>query len=84
MAGLVRGVEDLIIEDGEVEGKAKTNWVGWCKISLGNFGGVLVGLKGLVCGSCSLVADRELSEIAVVVALPVIMYQLLSTAYLRH
>ena len=45
VARLVWGVEDFIVEHGEVEGKTKTDWVGWCKISLGNLGSVLVSLQ---------------------------------------
>ena len=29
LASLVGGVEDFVIEDGEVEGKTKANWVRW-------------------------------------------------------
>jgi hypothetical protein len=41
---LIRRVEDLIVEHGEVEGKTKADWVCWCKIGLGNLGSVLVSL----------------------------------------
>ena len=68
---MVWGIEDLVIEDGEVECKAKANWMSWCKVGLGNFGGVLVSLERLVCGDLSLVAKRELGKIAVVVAFPI-------------
>jgi hypothetical protein len=74
VARLVWGVEDLVIEDGEVEGETKADWVGWSKVSLGHFGGVLVCLEGLVGGGRSLVTERKLGEVAVVVALPVVMY----------
>lgn len=43
----------------------------WCEVGLGNFSGILVSLEGFVCGGGSLVAERKLSEVAVVVALPV-------------
>lgn len=70
VASLVWRVEDLVVEDGEVQGKAETDWVSWCKIALGNLGGGLVSLEGLVGGLLALVADGELSEVAVVVTLP--------------
>lgn len=48
MTRLIRGVQDLVVEDGEVEGETEADWVGWCKVGLGNFGGVLVSFEGLV------------------------------------
>jgi hypothetical protein len=41
MAGTVRRVEDLVVEDGEVEGKTKADGVGRGELSLGNIGSVL-------------------------------------------
>lgn len=41
VAGAVGRVEDLVVEDGEVQGKTKANGVGRGEISLGNIGGVL-------------------------------------------
>ena len=70
VASLVWRVEDLVVEDGEVQGKTKTDWVGWSKIALGNLGGGLVSLEGLVGGLLALVADGELGEVAVVITLP--------------
>jgi hypothetical protein len=71
MASLVWRVQNLVVEDGEVEGKTKTDWVGWCKVSLSNFGCILVSLQGLVGRLLSLITNGELSEITVVVTLPV-------------
>lgn len=71
MASLVRRVQDLIVENREVECKAKTDWVCWREIGLGNFGGVLVCLEGLVGRLLSLVANGELSKVTVVITLPV-------------
>jgi hypothetical protein len=71
MACLIGRVQDLIVEHGEVEGEAKANWVCWCKVSLSNFGGVLVSLEGLVGRLLPLVANGKLSEVSVVVTLPV-------------
>jgi hypothetical protein len=45
MASLIRRVENLVVEDGEVEGKTKANRVRRSKIGLGNFGGSLVSLE---------------------------------------
>ena len=76
VASLIRRVQDLVVENGEVEGQAETNWVGWCKVGLRNFGGVLVGLEGLVGGLLSLVTNGKLSEVTVVITLPVRKRQL--------
>ena len=70
VARLVWGVEDFIVEHGEVEGKTKANWVSWGKVGLSNLGSVLVGFEGLVGRLLSLVANGELSKVAVVVTLP--------------
>lgn len=80
VASLVGGVEDLVVEYGEVKGKTKTDRVGWGKFGLGNLGGSLVGVEGLVGGVLALVANGELSEVTVVVALPVDGVFLVSTA----
>jgi hypothetical protein len=45
--------------------------VSWCEIGLSNFGGVLVCLQRLIGRLLSLVANRELSKVTVVVTLPV-------------
>jgi hypothetical protein len=45
MASLVGGVEDLIVEDGEVEGKAKADRVSGSKVGLSNLRSSLVSLK---------------------------------------
>jgi len=71
MASLVRRVQDLVVKDGEVQGKTKTNWVGWGKVGLRNLGGCLVSLERLVGGGLALVTHGELGEVTVVVTLPV-------------
>lgn len=73
VAGLIGGVEDLIVEDREVQGKTKTDWVSGGKIGLSNLSGVLVGLERLVRRLLSLVANGELSKVAVVIALPIML-----------
>lgn len=45
MASLIWGIQDLVIEDGEIQGETETNGVGGCKISGGNLGGSFVGLQ---------------------------------------
>jgi len=70
MACLIGRVQDFIVEDGEVKGQTKTDWVCGCKVGLGNFGGILVSLERLVCRLLALVANSELSEVTVVITLP--------------
>lgn len=42
VACAVWGVQDLVVEDGEVEGEAKADWVSWGEFSLCDVGGVLL------------------------------------------
>ena len=71
LAGLVGRVQDLVVEDREVQGKAETDGVGGSELSGGDLGGSLVSLEGLVGGVLALVGHGELGEVAVVVTLPV-------------
>jgi hypothetical protein len=71
LASLVWGVEDLVVEDGEVQCETETDGVCGRKVRCGNVGGSLVGLEGLVGRGLALVANGELGEVTVVVALPV-------------
>ena len=71
MASLVGSIENLVVEDREVEGEAETDRVGGGKLRLGNLGGSLVGVKGLVGRVLARVADGKLGKVAVVVTLPV-------------
>jgi len=71
VAGLVGRVEDLVVKDGEVERKTKTDWVGWSQLGLSDLGGSLVSLKGLIGGGLALVTSGELGKVTVVVTLPV-------------
>ncbi len=41
VASAVWGIQDLVVEDGEVESEAEANWVGWGELGLCNVGGVL-------------------------------------------
>jgi hypothetical protein len=70
MARLIRRVQDFIVEHRKVESETEADWVSWCKISLGNFGSILVGLQRLVCRLLALLANSELSKVTVVVTLP--------------
>ena len=70
VAGLIRGVQDLVVEDGEVQGESEADRVGGRKLGLSDLGGSLVGLERLVGGILPLVTNGELGEVAVVVALP--------------
>lgn len=71
LASLVWRVEDLVVEYGEVQCETKTDGVGGSKVGCGDIGSGFVGLEGLVGGGLALVSNGELSEITVVVALPV-------------
>jgi hypothetical protein len=71
MASLVWGVVDLVVEHGEVECKTETDWVGWGEIGLSNIGGALICLEGLVCRLLALIANGELSQVTVVITLPI-------------
>lgn len=71
LASLVGRVEDLVVEDGEVQGKTKTDGVGGSKVLGSDLSGGLVSLERLVGRGLALVANGELSEVAVVVTLPI-------------
>lgn len=70
LASLVRGVENLVVEDREVQGETQTNGVCGREALLCDLSGGLVGLERLVGGLLALVANGEFSEVAVVIALP--------------
>ena len=70
MARLIRRIENFVVENGEIQGETKADWVGGSKVSLSNFGGILVGLEGFVGRSLTLVTKGEFSQIAVVIPLP--------------
>ena len=38
VACLIGGVQDLVVEDGEIEGETETDGVGWGELSLGDVG----------------------------------------------
>ena len=71
VASLVGRVEDLVVEDGEVEGQSKANGVGRGKVSLSDLGGSLVSLEGSIGRALAVVANGELGKVTVVVTLPI-------------
>ena len=70
MAGAVGRVEDLVVEDGEVEGQTQADGVSGRQLGLGDLGGGLVRVERLVGGLLAAVTDSELREVSVVIALP--------------
>lgn len=70
VASLIRGVQDFIIKHGKVERQSEADGVGWGKVSLRDFGCIFVGLQRFVGGFLALVAEGELSQVAVVITLP--------------
>jgi len=70
VASLIRRIEDLIVEDGEVESKTKANRVGGCKVGLCDLGCSLVRNKRLVCRGLALVAKGELGKVTMVITFP--------------
>ena len=73
MASTVGRVEYFVVENGEVEGKTETDGVCRWEFGDGNVRGGLVSFKGLVGRLLSLIAGGELSEVAVVVTLHLVV-----------
>lgn len=73
MASLVGSVQNLVVEDGEVQGETQADGVSRRKLGLSDLGGGLVGVERLVGRVLALVANGELGQVAVVVTLPVTM-----------
>ncbi len=61
MAGLVRRIQNLIVEDGEVKGKAQADRMRGRQLSLSNLSSSLVSLEGLVGRFIFSVANGKLS-----------------------
>lgn len=70
MTRLIRGVHDLVVEDGEVESETQADGVGGGKIGASDLGGILVGLQRQVGGVLALVTKGEFREITVIISLP--------------
>jgi hypothetical protein len=71
VASLVGRVEDLVVEDREVEGKTKSDWMSRGEVGLSDLSGGLVCFKRLVGGLLSLVGSSEFGKVAVIITLPV-------------
>lgn len=71
MTRLIRRVQNLIVENREVQGKAEPDWVCWCEVSLCDLGGILVSLEGQVGRVLALGTEGKFGQITVVVALPI-------------
>lgn len=76
MASLVGGVQDFVVEDGEVQGKTETDGVGRGEVSLGDLGGSLVSLERVIGGTLAAVTDGELGKVTVVVTLHLVVEDL--------
>lgn len=71
VASLVGGIQNLVVEDGEVQGETQADGVSGRKLGLSDLGGGLVGVERLVGRVLALVANGELGQVTVVVTLPV-------------
>ena len=69
MACALRGVEDLVVEDRELEGKTQTDGVGGREVNKGNVLRCFIGQQRLLCRFLAFSAGLKLCQIAVVVAL---------------
>lgn len=76
MASLVRGVEDLVVEDREVQGQPETDGMGRSQFGLSDLGSILVSLERSVGSTLTLVANGKLGEITVVVTLHLVVEDL--------
>lgn len=76
VASLIGGVQDFVVEDREVKGKAETDGVGRGKVGGGDLGGSLVGLQGEVGSTLATVANGELGKVTVVVTLHLVVEDL--------
>lgn len=71
MARPLGRIEDLVVEDGEVEGEAQADGVGWREVDERDVLGGLVGEQRVLRGLLAVGAGLELGQVAVVVALGV-------------
>lgn len=61
VTSLIWCIEDLIVENGEVQGETETDWVRWSEVSVCDFSGSLVGFERFVGRGLALIASGELS-----------------------
>lgn len=69
-AGSVGWVEDLVVEDGEIEGEAEADGVRWGQLRQGEIRSGFVGHQAVLCCFLSVVARGKLCQVPVVVTLP--------------
>lgn len=60
-AGLLRRVEDFVVEDGEVEGQAQSDGVCWLHVLLADVEGFLVGLLRVLHRVCTMQITSDLT-----------------------
>jgi len=72
-AGLVGSVENLVVKDGEVEGKSEADGVRRRKVRLGNSTGGLVSIQSGSGGFLSCVSGLEFGEVSVVISLHLVV-----------
>merc|ERR1719230_941340 len=72
-------VKHFVLEDGEVEGKAKTDWMRHCQILLRNLLSFLICQFGIVGSRGLLVAIGELCDVTVVIGLHLLVEDLTLT-----
>lgn len=70
LASLVGRVEDLVVENGEIQGQTEADGVSRGEVGSSNVGGSLVSLERLVGRSLALVTNGKLGKVTVVIALP--------------
>ena len=76
MASLIGGVEDFVVEDGEVEGESESDGVRGGQTGVGDLRGILIGVQGVGGRLLARVASLELSEVTVVVTLHLVVEHL--------
>ena len=76
VASLVGGVEDFVVEYGEVERQAQADGVRGRQLVVGDGGRVAVRVKRVGGGGLSAVAGLELGQVSVVVALHLVVEHL--------
>jgi fucose permease len=62
-------IQYFVVEDGEVKGKAKSNWVCSFKVRVSNVTGSLIGSKGTISGFLVLITTSVLRDVTVIITL---------------
>ena len=68
LAGLVGGVEDLVVEDGEVERQTEADGMRRLHLGFRNFKGLLISLLRIVQHGCSAVSYSNFGKVPVIIA----------------